>query len=457
MKTRILIWCLGLTCLLPLLAKAQVNYAVSGDNTSAYVTRSDNASGNIVIASAYNGYPVTRIESAAFYYRTTLKSVTIPDSVELIGSQAFYACSGLTNVAMGNGVTDIQSDAFAGCTSLKSLTLPSGGLNLGAYAFNHCTSLSSVTINAGYIGSQAFADCTGLRNVTLGDGVTAMGTYAFINCFSLTNFSVSASNPDFSDINGILFDKGQQNLFVFPGGRGGSYVIPDSVTSIWQAAFFHCTNLTSVTIPNSVFAIGPWAFENCSQLKSVSVPESVTRIWQAAFNQCSGLTNVTIGNGVTNIGYSGFASCSNLTRVTIGTGLITLGNWIFQNCTRLTNVTFLGNAPIFNQFDAPFQNVAAGAKVYYYYGTTNWLATLGGLPTVMLGAPAPDVGTGSVGVKPGGFGFTVTGVVNQIIVVEASTNLVNWQSIWNRTLSTSSTNFVDPQWVNHPRRFYRAR
>jgi hypothetical protein len=104
-----------------------------------------------------------------------------------------------------------------------------------------------------------------------------------------------------------------------------------------------------------------------------------------------------------------------------------------------------------------FANVAAGATVYYYNGTTGWGPTYGGLPTVMLAVPAPQVGTGSAGVKPGGFGFTVNGVLNQTIVVEASTYLTNWQSIWTNTLSAGSTNFVDPQWVNHPHRFYRLR
>ena len=104
-----------------------------------------------------------------------------------------------------------------------------------------------------------------------------------------------------------------------------------------------------------------------------------------------------------------------------------------------------------------FDNLAPGAKVYYYYGTTGWRPTYGGLPTVMLGAPAPQVAASSAGAKPGGFGFTLNGVVNQTVVVEAGTNLVNWQTIWTNTLSTVSTNFVDPQWVNFPCRVYRLR
>ena len=80
---------LTLACLLVAApATAQVNYAVSGG--TAYVTSSPGASGDIVIASTYNGYPVTYIGDYAFYYCAGLTSVTIPDSVTGIGSWAFW-------------------------------------------------------------------------------------------------------------------------------------------------------------------------------------------------------------------------------------------------------------------------------------------------------------------------------------------------------------------------------
>jgi len=58
---------LTLACLLVAApATAQVNYAVSGG--TAYVASSPNASGDIVIASTFNGYPVTSIQNYAFYF-----------------------------------------------------------------------------------------------------------------------------------------------------------------------------------------------------------------------------------------------------------------------------------------------------------------------------------------------------------------------------------------------------
>jgi hypothetical protein len=109
-----------------------------------------------------------------------------------------------------------------------------------------------------------------------------------------------------------------------------------------------------------------------------------------------------------------------------------------------------------NEVFESFPNAAEEyALVYYYYGTSGWSSTYGGLPTVEL-FPPPRVGTGTAGVHSGKFGFTLTGLSGQPITIEASTNLVDWQPVWTNTLSGTSTNFTDAQWTNYPQRFYRV-
>ena len=112
-----------------------------------------------------------------------------------------------------------------------------------------------------------------------------------------------------------------------------------SVTTIGDAAFYGCSDLTSVVIPNSVTTIGSYAFTSCFSLTSVTIPNSVTTIGDAAFENCSSLTSITIPNNVTTIGYNAFRYCTSLTSVVIPNSVTTIGSSAFNNCSSLTSVT----------------------------------------------------------------------------------------------------------------------
>ena len=80
-----------------------------------------------------------------------------------------------------------------------------------------------------------------------------------------------------------------------------SCVIPCSVTSIGERAFYFCRSLASITIPDSVTSIGDWAFYDCSSLASITIPDSVTSIGESAFSGCSSLTRINVSEKKYNI------------------------------------------------------------------------------------------------------------------------------------------------------------
>jgi PKD repeat protein len=406
---------------------------------------------------------VTKIETYAFDDCLNLTTVTIPSSVTTIGDDAFNECLSLTNVIIPNSVTSIGDYAFYYCPRVVNVTIPNSATNVGKYAFAQCSGLTSITIpnsvtiikdgvfrectglssvtipnSVTSIGDAAFAYCSGLTNVTISSSVTSIGYFAFYNCTGLSAITVDALNLFYSSLEGVVFNKSQTSLIICPAGRTGNYTIPNSVTTIGSSAFYLCSSLASVTIPNSVTTIGSSAFYLCSSLASVTIPNSVTNIGSYAFYYCTSLTRVTMGNNVIGIGDSAFSSC-----------------W------SLTGVYFQGNAPGLggmNVFSA-----TTNATVYYLPGRTNWGVTFGGRPAVLWNPQAQTSG-GSFGVRTNRFGFNLTGSSNLIIVVEASTNLVNpvWQPVstnpLNNIVGTNGTSyFSDPQWTNYPGRFYRLR
>ena len=127
--------------------------------------------------------------------------------------------------------------------------------------------------------------------------------------------------------------------------------IPNSVTSIGDHTFSHCSGLTSATIGNSVTSIGKDAFRNCSGLTSVTIGNSVTSIGSYAFDGCSGLTSVTIPNSVTTICEDAFAGCLRMAFLEFGKSVTTIGDGAFLNCSELKTlaipnavITIGGNA-----------------------------------------------------------------------------------------------------------------
>ncbi|HOQ25327.1 MAG TPA: leucine-rich repeat protein [Methanomassiliicoccaceae archaeon] len=249
-------------------------YEVKDDGT-VEITGYNGEEVDLIIPEEIDGKLVTSIAEYAFY-QLPLESVTIPDGVESIGDYAFYWCEELTSVIIGNGVTSIGEEAFSYCYSLTSVDIPDGVSYIGDYAFSDCHSLPSIDIPA---------------------SVTSIGKGAFAWCPSLTSITVDPANPNYASIAGVLYNKDQTTLMQCPGGEVGDegrFVIPSSVTIIFDDAFGGCEFLTEITIPDTVTRIGDYAFSDCHSLPSIDIPASVTYIGNGTFGWCPSLETIDV-------------------------------------------------------------------------------------------------------------------------------------------------------------------
>lgn len=283
---------------------------------------------------------VISIEHDAFQSCTKLTTVTLPSSgtsaLNSIGNSAFYGCQGLNTINIPSSVAFIGEEAFKGCVALTSVTIPSSLTRIGGLTFCACIGLTSISIPSSVrsIERDAFLNCSGLISATLGSSVASIGIGAFEGCNKLT-ITVVEDNPNFSSLDGVLYNKAKTNLIKSPINKTGSFNIPSTVTSIENSAFEGCSGLTNVVIPSTVTSIGGLAFYGCRGLTSVSIPSSLTSISYGTFWYCTELASVSIPSSVTLIESDAFSACKKLSAISIPASVDSIGYDVFSGCGSL--------------------------------------------------------------------------------------------------------------------------
>ena len=319
------------------------------EDESARFPKSIGADGvwRFVVPATLCGHPVVAIGGGSFSEGAVWGDVILPEGLTSIGHQAFYLCTGVDTITVPASVTSIGEAAFGyGCSPALRVVEGSCAAQYAQengilYTFDMdytvyqsgpwlYTVVGGVATLDGYVYNgwhRGYADDRGDDSVYIDlvfpdrlDGypvapvkslplrtfdadnlgsiaIPASVTEIVGNSFTrsgLTSITVSPDNPIYEDIDGVLFDKRDNTLAIFPVARYGDYAIPEGTATIGDEAFYWCDGLTSVTIPDTVASIGKHAFRGCKGFTSLTIPATVTFIGEGAFDRASWNKPITL-------------------------------------------------------------------------------------------------------------------------------------------------------------------
>ena len=367
----------------------------SGDFTFDYVSggiRITSWSGtetSLEIPSSILGVPVKRIGNQAFQNKSSLTSVTIPNSVTSIGDYAFSYCTGLTSITIPNSVTSMGAYIFLSCTELVSVDIEDSVADIGVGTFAYCNKLTNIKLpnaltslkNDTFLGCGSLTNLiipnsviridgfnifyeTGLTSVFIPNSVTTIANFAFNGVVGLTSiilpqiFSTELSRISLTQQNLLVYYIGNDGLVrlngdLYTGSVAGKYIINGVITTLnssgtggWNNQLYENGSVVTTYGNYNV------AYENDGVTLSaytgnetqIAIPNQILgvpikKIGGYTFVNRTAISNITISNSVTSIGYGAFAGCSGLTNVTIPNSVTSIEYVAFENCINLASIT----------------------------------------------------------------------------------------------------------------------
>ena len=252
-------------------------------------------------------------------------TVTIGKDATLIPDYLFYYYDSsytpnivTLNFEDGGVCKYIGAYAFS-CTSLKTVNIGKSVEIIGKGAFDDCKKITTINFNAVNMkdleaSNRVFFRCgqdsSGIT-VNIGTEVTRIPAYLF-NPFNNSTYSAK--------IKTVIFPEDTKCTSI---GAYAFYLctylekidIPSGMVNVEKFAFYYCSKLVNVVIPDTVEIIGDSAFSNCTGITSVTIGNNVKQIGAHSFSSCSALVNVEIGEDVSDIGSHAFYYCKAISRI----------------------------------------------------------------------------------------------------------------------------------------------
>ncbi len=275
-------------------------------------------------------------------YRTTIKKICIPHTVERIGKSAFAECDKLEEIILNEGLQEISISAFEGA-AIKKIIFPHSIVKLGTYAFCNCDKLEEIILNEGIkqICTNTFYS-TKIKKIVFPHTMIKIGFNAFQNCDKLEE---------------IILNEGLQtiNPSAFEGTAIKKIIFPHTMVKIGFNAFQNCDKLEEVILNEGLQEIDMGAFEKTA-IKKIVFPSTITEIRTDAFCECDKLEEIILNEGIKQIGPLAFAYTS-IREITIPSTVEKIETTAFEGCKNLEKVIISPYSKLANYSNEEFQKI----------------------------------------------------------------------------------------------------
>lgn len=294
------------------------------------------------------------------YYLPTITSISLPDTISLIGSQAFKETA-LETFSLPKKVVNLNPSTFLGCTKLTGFEFNEETINnigsyniltIGDHCFEGCFALNSISLPnvITSIGDSAFKSCVQLPQIILPNSLVNLGKFAYENCYNaLVIYINSLSIQNWGEyafkgcsgadqiylskgfpttVNGGVLANGTWNYLNFNGNKKYIPIIINSnEMDYWNGFYF---TYDDTTLPRTCVIYGydkKYSLTHTDVIIPAELNNNrrVVGIANDAFKNMNNLTSIQVGeiiggvptSYVASIGTSAFQGCTGIKKISL--------------------------------------------------------------------------------------------------------------------------------------------